>query len=58
MCIRYCLLRLPLKYGSFEANPPFVPSIMEAAARRISVLLEAAEAASSALSFVVIIPGW
>ena len=52
------LPRLQLKHGSYEANPPFVPSIMEAAARRISELLEAAEAAAGALSFTVIVPGW
>ena len=46
------------KHGSYEANPPFVPSIMEASARHIGALLDAAEAAGEALAFTVILPGW
>ena len=50
--------RLNLKFGSYEANPPFVPPIMEASVRRMTDLLETAEVGSSALSFAVIVPGW
>eukprot|EP00951_Prasinocladus_malaysianus_P017748 scaffold140340_cov39-Prasinocladus_malaysianus.AAC.1 len=41
--------------GSFEANPPFVPELMSAMARHMEALLQAA---SQALSFVVVIPAW
>lgn len=42
------------KRGSFEANPPFIPSIMLAMAHHILALLDSNEP----LSFVVILPGW
>ena len=51
-------IRMSPKHGSYEANPPFVPSIMEASARHIGTLLDAAEAAGEALAFTVILPGW
>ena len=42
--------------GSFEANPPFVESIMNEMAAKIEALLSAA--GSRPLSFVVIVPAW
>lgn len=47
-----------LKHGSFEVNPPFVPAILTAAAQHMLQMLAAAEAAGSALSFCVLMPGW
>ena len=44
--------------GSFEANPPFVPELMGAAADRIEELLAAAQKADEPLSFTVIVPSW
>ncbi|KAJ3294008.1 mRNA (2'-O-methyladenosine-N(6)-)-methyltransferase [Rhizoclosmatium sp. JEL0117] len=44
--------------GSFQVNPPFVRPIMEKAARHVIELLDRAQTAKKALSFVVIIPGW
>lgn len=44
--------------GSFQANPPFVPCIMDAMADRLESLLVSAEAKSAPLSFAVFIPGW
>jgi hypothetical protein len=52
------LVRVPLKHGSYEANPPFVPALLTATARRVLELLVAAEAAGGALSFTVLMPGW
>ena len=40
--------RAPTLYGSYEANPPFVPAVMDAAAERIEALLAAAEAGNQA----------
>ena len=53
----YCF-RMNLKHGSYEANPPFVPSMLTATANHIIKLLQQAEAAQQALSFVVLMPGW
>ena len=50
-------LRVALE-GSYEANPPFVPEVIERMARTINVALRAATAAGLALSFVVIVPDW
>ncbi|KAK9807800.1 hypothetical protein WJX72_009794 [[Myrmecia] bisecta] len=50
--------KLDLKSGSYEANPPFVPTIMDAAARHMEALLKAAEAGGQPLSFTVFLPGW
>jgi|TARA_B100000513_G_scaffold193947_1_gene122023 phosphorylated CTD-interacting factor 1 len=46
--------------GSFAANPPFVHSIMDAAAEHALSLLDAATKAQGdhALSFVFFLPGW
>ena len=45
--------------GSFAANPPFVDCLMDACAAHVLALLEAQGAAGpSALSFVVVLPGW
>ena len=41
-------LRAPTLYGSYEANPPFVPVVMDAAAERFEALLAAAEAGNQA----------
>jgi hypothetical protein len=49
---------MTLKFGSYEVNPPFVPSILTAAAQHMLQLLQAAEASGSALAFVVLLPGW
>jgi hypothetical protein len=49
---------MQLKHGSYEANPPFVPSMLTATAIHITQLLQQAEAAQQALSFVVLMPGW
>lgn len=49
---------MQLKHGSYEVNPPFVPSILTATAQHLLQQLQGAEAASSALSFVVLMPGW
>mgnify|MGYP001807741135 CR=1 FL=1 len=50
--------RMTLKFGSYEVNPPFVPSILTAAAQHMLQLLQAAEASGTALAFVVLLPGW
>lgn len=47
-----------LKHGTCEVNPPFVPSILTAAAQHMLQLLQAAEASGGALGFVVLMPGW
>lgn len=44
--------------GSFEANPPFVPSLIDRMANTMNAALRAAEKRRSALSFVVIVPAW
>jgi len=45
--------------GSFAANPPFVDCLMDACAAHVLALLAAQGAAgASALSFVVVLPGW
>ena len=44
--------------GSFEANPPWMPEVLLAAAKHISACLDDAAAAKRALSFVVIVPAW
>ena len=44
--------------GSFEANPPFVPSVVEAMTKHMQRLLSAAEERGDALSFIVVIPTW
>ena len=45
--------------GSFAANPPFVDCLMDACAAHVLALLAAqGAAAASALSFVVVLPGW
>ena len=44
--------------GSYQVNPPFVAAVIDAAAAHILALLEAAEAASEALAFAVVLPGW
>ena len=41
-----------------EANPPFVPELMEAMVAHLESLLEVAEAAGEALSFAVLVPRW
>jgi phosphorylated CTD-interacting factor 1 len=41
--------------GSFEANPPFVEDSMTANVKHIEKILAASD---SALSFVIIVPGW
>ena len=48
----------PWRGGSFEANPPFVESVMEHMARRIELLLDIYHDADLPLSFTVIVPGW
>jgi phosphorylated CTD-interacting factor 1 len=50
-----------LTVGAFQANPPYDPPIVAAMARRMQVLLAAAdgrEGVGGALTFVVIIPYW
>ena len=44
--------------GSFEMNPPFVPETMSRAVAKVRSLLERAENADEALSFVVVVPAW
>eukprot|EP00937_MAST-01D_sp_MAST-1D-sp2_P004538 g4538.t1 len=47
--------------GAFEANPPFVPEIIDAMAARMEQLLRAAETRAPApvpLCFIVVIPAW
>ena len=41
--------------GCFQANPPFVPPVMEAMAAKIDKLLRSA---SGGLTFIVIVPAW
>lgn len=41
-----------------QANPPFVPYIMNAMAERICNMLDNADEKSAPLSFVIFIPGW
>jgi len=42
--------------GSFEANPPFVPEIMDAMLEHIEALL--GDASRGPLSFLIVIPAW
>jgi hypothetical protein len=42
--------------GCYEANPPFVPKVMELMVKKLERLLASPHAA--ALSFVVIVPAW
>lgn len=44
--------------GSYQANPPFVPCIIDRMAEHILQLLHAAHIAGKALSFTVFLPGW
>lgn len=44
--------------GSFEANPPFVESVMEHMARKIQAVLTLFRDSVTPLSFSVIVPGW
>eukprot|EP01061_Rhynchopus_euleeides_P010900 TRINITY_DN20466_c0_g1_i1.p1 TRINITY_DN20466_c0_g1~~TRINITY_DN20466_c0_g1_i1.p1 ORF type:complete len:417 (+),score=142.67 TRINITY_DN20466_c0_g1_i1:69-1319(+) len=44
------------RYGSYEANPPFVPETMTECVRHVEALLGHKDA--KALSFVVIVPAW
>jgi phosphorylated CTD-interacting factor 1 len=44
--------------GAFEVNPPFAAEVMDAAAERIAALLATADAAGTALTFAVLLPGW
>lgn len=46
---------VPITGGSFEANPPFVESIMAEMAKNIELVLASNNAP---FSFVIIIPGW
>ncbi|GFH48598.1 hypothetical protein CTEN210_05074 [Chaetoceros tenuissimus] len=45
-----------IKYGSFEANPPFVPEIMTFMEEAIHSLLE--DKSKGPLSFLIIVPDW
>ena len=51
-------LEQPWEGGSFEANPPFVESVMEHMARRIELLLDLYRHSKTPISFTVIVPGW
>jgi hypothetical protein len=42
--------------GTFEANPPFVPEIMDAMVARIAELLS--DASRGPLSYLVVVPSW
>lgn len=44
--------------GAYELNPPFVPALLDRAASHALALIAAAEAAGSALTFAVVLPGW
>jgi hypothetical protein len=44
--------------GSFEANPPFVESVMEHMARKIQTILTLHQHSDIPYSFTVIVPGW
>jgi phosphorylated CTD-interacting factor 1 len=44
--------------GAYELNPPFVPALLDRAASRALALTAAAEAAGSALTFAIALPGW
>uniref|UniRef100_A0A0G4H8W7 PCIF1 WW domain-containing protein n=1 Tax=Chromera velia CCMP2878 TaxID=1169474 RepID=A0A0G4H8W7_9ALVE len=44
--------------GSFEANPPFVPSVVSQMAKHMEFLLSKAEKRKKALSFLVVLPSW
>ncbi len=46
---------LELREGSFEANPPFVPEVMDAMVDKMEALLAAA---AGPMSFFVVIPAW
>jgi len=46
------------KSGAFEANPPFVPEVIEKMHKHIAELLGDAESHGRSLTFVVIIPEW
>ena len=50
-----CCCKVPQAGGSFEANPPFVASVMLAMVDRIEELLGTEQCP---LSFAVIVPGW
>ena len=49
----FCPLR-----GSYQANPPFVATIIDAMSARLLMLVADAQAADRPLSFVVVLPGW
>jgi hypothetical protein len=42
------LCRMPLKHGSYEVNPPFVPALLTATAQRMLTLLQVSLAAARA----------
>ena len=44
--------------GSYEANPPFVPIIMDRMCEHILGLLRTSEEKDKALSFAIFLPGW
>jgi phosphorylated CTD-interacting factor 1 len=44
--------------GAYLANPPFVPAIVEAMARRMAKLLNIASRTGERLTFVVVLPHW
>jgi hypothetical protein len=44
--------------GAYELNPPFVPGLIDAAVDHALRLLSRAAAASEALTFVLVLPGW
>lgn len=48
------------KQGSFECNPPFIPTIMLAAVDHIEDLLRTSESqpTGNGLTFVIVVPGW
>ena len=46
------------RQGSFQANPPFVDSVILAMAKHMEELLTISDAESLPLSFVVIVPTW
>lgn len=51
-------LEQPWEGGSYEANPPFVESVMEHMARRIELVLDLYRHSKTPISFTVIVPGW
>ena len=44
--------------GSFEANPPFVPALIDRMAATMNAALAIADKRRRALSFIVIVPAW